>query len=330
MTALSAIVVDHRGGPLLQRCLADLRVALDRLAEPCELIVVDNGGGMEGVPDGRLVSMPSNAGFAGGAVAGLEQASGEWIALVNNDAFLAPDCLVHLLAAGRGSARAGSVAPRIHFDGRRDLVNSAGLEVDVLGIGSDRLAGRSAEDPVVSTPAEVFGASACVALYRRAMLEAVGGFDASFFAYQEDADVAWRARMAGWSSLYEPCALAWHLGSATAREATAFKYRLVGRNRVRMIAKNASRGQLLRHAPGMLAFDLAYVGFVAVTDRTLAPLQGRLAGLREWRRYRRAGAPTRRPVRLPRGGWRAALRQRAAYRAAAPIKRGAADADPEP
>jgi GT2 family glycosyltransferase len=314
---LSAIVVDHRGGPLLDRCLADLRTALERVAGETELIVVDNGGGV-GEPAGtRLVSLPENAGFAGGVVAGLERAAGEWVALVNNDAFVAPDCLQRLLAAAAGAARVGSVAPQIRFERRRDLVNSAGLEVDVLGIGSDRLAGRPASDPEVAAPAEVFGASACVALYRRAMLDAIGSFDASFFAFQEDADVAWRARMAGWRCLYEPRALAWHVGSATAREATAFKYGLVGRNRVRMLAKNATGAQLRRHAPAILAYDLAYVLFVALTDRTAAPLRGRLRGLREWRAYRAAGAPTRRSVTLARGGWRAALRQRAAYRRAA-------------
>jgi GT2 family glycosyltransferase len=318
VTAVSVIVVDFRGGPMLQRCLVALRPALTRLAEPCELIVVDNGGGLEDVGDARLISLRSNIGFAGGVLAGLVQASGEWIALVNNDAFLAPDCLANLLATGRGGSRVGSVAPQIRFDARPDLVNSAGLEIDVLGIGSDRYAGRAVDDPEVSRPGPCFGASACVALYRRAMLDGIGSFDLSFFAYQEDADVAWRARMAGWQCLYEPRALAWHRGSATAGEASETKYRLVGRNRVRMIAKNASTAQLRRHAPAMLAYDLAYVAFVALTDRSPAPLLGRLRGLREWRRYRRAGAPTRSPVALGRAGWRAALRQRAAYRAAAP------------
>ena len=102
---------------------------------------------------------------------------------------------MRLRAARRASAAS---LPQIRFDVRRDIVNSAGLEVDVLGIGSDRLAGRGVDDPAVTTPVDVFGATACVAVYRRAMLDAIGGFDASFFAYQEDADVAWRARMAGW------------------------------------------------------------------------------------------------------------------------------------
>jgi GT2 family glycosyltransferase len=147
------------------------------------------------------------------------------------------------------------------------------------------------------------------------MLDAIGGFDASFFAFGEDADVAWRARMAGWTCLYVPTSVAYHHGSATAGEASPAKYFLVGRNRMRMLAKNATAGQLARWAVAMALYDVAYVGFVAATDRTLAPLRGRMAGLRHWRRYRRAGAAGRRPVTLaaptgPLGTWR----QRAAYR----------------
>ena len=162
----------------------------------------------------------------------------------------------------------------------------------------------------------MFGASACVALYRRAMLDAIGGFDASFFAFGEDADVAWRARMRRLELRSTcPASVAYHHGSATAGEASARKYFLVGRNRMRLLAKNATRGQLARWGWAMALYDLAYVGFVAATDRTLAPLRGRVAGLREWRAYRRAGAATRGPAPLaapagPLGAWR----QRRAYR----------------
>ena len=202
----------------------------------------------------------------------------------------------------------------MRFHARRDTINTAGLVVDRLGVAFDRLAGAPAVDggPVE----EVFGASACVALYRRAMLDAIGGFDASFFAFGEDADVAWRARTAGWACVYVPASVAYHHGSATAGEASALKYFLVGRNRMRLLAKNATGGQLARWGWAMALYDLAYVAFVAATDRTLAPLRGRLAGLREWRAYRRAGAATRGPAPLaaptgPLGAWR----QRKAYRA---------------
>ena len=155
----------------------------------------------------------------------------------------------------------------------------------------------------------MFGASATLALYRRAMLDSLGGLDASFFAYLEDADLAWRARMAGWRCVLAPRAVALHHHSATLGHGSDAKYLLVGRNRVRMLAKNASARQLRRRLVAIVAYDLLYVAHAAVSDRTLAPLAGRLDGLREWRAYRAAGRPARRETRLPPSpGVRAALR----------------------
>jgi GT2 family glycosyltransferase len=314
VTRVSAIVVTHRGGPLLDACLRALRIALDRLGEPSELVVVDNAWGGEPPADvgARVLRETENRGFAGGVVRGLAACDGDWALLVNDDAELEPDALGPLLAAARSARDVGAATGQVRFHARRDVINSAGMELDRLGIPYDRLAGAPATDggPVQ----EVFGASACVVIYRRAMLDAIGGFDPSFFAYYEDADVAWRARMAGWRSLYVPAAVAYHHGSATAGEASARKYFLVGRNRMRLLARHATTGQLVRWGWAMLLYDVAYVVFVALSDRTLAPLRGRVAGLREWRRQRRVGAG-RRPVALaaptgPLGAWR----QRAAYR----------------
>ena len=313
MTAVSAIVVTHKGGPLLDACLRALRAALAPLGPDAELIVVDNGSAGIDAAGARVLRAERNLGFAGGVVRGLEAAAGEWVLLVNDDAELEPGAVDPLLATGRATSRAGTVTGQVRFHARRDVINTAGLVVDCLGVAYDRLAGAPARDG--GAVEEIFGASACVALYRRAMLDAIGGFDASFFAFGEDADVAWRARMAGWSALYAPASIAYHHGSATAGEASPAKYFLVGRNRMRLLAKNAPAGQLVRWGWAMALYDLAYVAFVATTDRTLAPLRGRVAGLREWRRYRDAGAPTRRPVALaaptgPLGTWR----QRKAYR----------------
>jgi GT2 family glycosyltransferase len=337
VTLVSAIVVTQRGGPLLDACLASLEIALAPL--DAELIVVDNsaegldiaaeapsstGGPPADSPASashtagslRVLSQGRNLGFAGGVAAGMDAATGEWILLVNDDAELEPGAAVALLGAAGGVAEVGAACGQVRFHARRDVVNTAGLVIDRLGVAYDRLAGGPAVD---GGPVEtVFGASACVVLYRRAMLDAIGGFDASFFVFGEDADVAWRARTAGWACVYVPASVAYHHGSATAGEASAGKYFLVGRNRMRLLAKNATRGQLVRWGWAMALYDLAYVAFVAVTDRTLAPLRGRVAGLREWRAYRRAGAATRGPAPLaaptgPLGAWR----QRKAYRGSA-------------
>src|SRR5207247_10545644 len=101
-------------------------------------------------------------------------------------------------------------------------------------------------------PYEVFGATGGGALFRTQMLEDVGGFDETFFAFFEDVDLAWRARAFGWRALYAPGAVVYHHHSATARHGSPAKLHLVGRNRVRTLAKNATRAIMLRNAARML------------------------------------------------------------------------------
>jgi len=132
--------------------------------------------------------------------------------------------------------------------------------------------------------------------------------------FYEDADVAWRMRMRGWRAMYAPAARVLHHHSSSAVHASDSKYFQVGRSRVRLMARNADRRMLLRYGLQMLLYDAGYVAFVAVRDRSLAPLRGRLAGMRAWREARRSGAEGRRPVELaPVRGFGAALRRRQAW-----------------
>jgi len=315
---ISVIVVAYRRRGALAECLDSCLRARDAVPGDTEIIVVDNGDlaplVRERWPSVRLLEPGRNLGFAGAVQRALEVARGEWVALVNDDARLEPDALARLLAAGERDARIGSVAAQVRFDSDSSLINSAGINVDSLGIATERLAGR----PLVEAEhaQEVFGACGCVALYRAEMLRAIGGFEERFFAYLEDVDVAWRARAAGWTAVYEPLAIAYHRGSASSGEGSDIKYFLVGRNRVRVLARNATTWQLVRAFPAIVLYDLAYVAFVLVSDRTLAPLRGRVAGLREWSSTRNETRGRRRRIELssPLYGWLGALRQHAAYR----------------
>lgn len=317
--AISAVVVNHNRDDLIGDCLDSLREALGRVPEGGETIVVDNGSTdnsrelVRAREDVRLVELPENRGFATAVEEGRRLATGEWVLLVNNDARIEPDAAVELLRVGRSTDDVGSVAAQMRFDRTPPTINSAGLVVDRLGVSYDRLLGAPV-DRGGETVEEVFGASGGAALYRTSMLDEIGGFDPSFFLFVEDADVAWRARMGGWRCLYAPAAVVHHRHSATVGHRSPIKHYHVGRNRIRLLAKNADRELLWRYGAAMVAYDVFYVVVHAVIDRTLAPARGRLAGLRDWRSYRRAGAAGRRPVELAGfRGLRAAAERRSSY-----------------
>ena len=316
---LSAIVVNYRRAGMTCTCLRALREALARVDGETEVVVVDNGShdGSCAViraeaPDVKLVELPENLGFPSGASEGIRHSSGEWVALINNDVVVEPGALAAMIAAGTSAPDVGSVAAQMRFADAPEVLNSTGIGVDRLGIAYDRLLGRPVTDSERHA-VEVFGACGGAALHRRTMLDQIGGMDETYFFALDDADLAWRARMAGWRCLYEPAAVVHHHHGATTGHGSDLKYFHVGLNRVRTLAKNADRRMLRRYGAAALAYDLAYVAYVAARDRTLAPLRGRVRGLREWRAYRRAGDP-RRPVELsPVEGLRAALARRSVW-----------------
>lgn len=320
MTAISIVIPTRRRFDLLDACLASLGEPRSELGEPSELIVVNDGNPesprevvLGHDPEARMIDLPESSGFSGAVSEGIAVALGDWILLLNDDSAAEPGALRELLAAARSRPGIGSATPQLRFASRPGTINSAGLVIDRLGITSDRLLGAplSASE---TEPVEVFGTTGAAALYSASMLEQTGGFDRSFFAHLEDADLAWRARMLGWSCLYVPSAVFYHQHSATLQHFSKEKYYLGGRNRIRLLAKNADSGMLRRRGLEIVAYDAAYVAFVALRERTIAPLRGRLAGIREWRSYRRAGAEGRKPVELARAaGLRGALARRSVW-----------------
>jgi GT2 family glycosyltransferase len=324
---IDAVIVNRDRADLLGAALRSVAAAFAEIGSRGEIVVVDNGSTDESAelvarefPTVRWIGFEDNRGFPTAVQTGIEQTASEWVLLLNNDATLERDALRHVFAAAPDDD-VGTIALQMRFADRPAIVNSAGIGVDVLGVTYDRLLGAQA-DGAAAGPAEVFGACAGAALFRRSMLEDIGGFSRRFFLYLDDADVAWRARMAGWRAVYVPDAVVWHAHSATTRHGSDFKYFHVGRSRVLLLARNAHRRQLLRYGMPMLAYDLAYVAFVAFVDRSLAPLRGRLAGLREWRAARAETTGRRSYIQLePRQGLAAALRRRRAWLAGADPQR---------
>ena len=286
------IIVNWNGRRYLEGCL---RAVEAQTLPALDVVVVDNGsvdGSREMVTDrfprARLIENGSNLGFAAANNIGIRDSSAPFVATLNNDTEARSDWLERLLAPALSDPSVGMVASKMVFAHRPEMINSAGIALDKAGIAWDRLGGYL--DRGGGAIQEVFGPCAGAALYRRTMLDEIGLFDEDFFAYLEDVDLAWRARLAGWKCLYVPDAVVSHVHSATGVEGSPFKSYHLGRNKMWCIVKNYPSPQLYRFLPMIVAYDLAAVAYGLVSRGDLAGLKGRLAGLaglrRQWAKRR--------------------------------------------
>jgi GT2 family glycosyltransferase len=130
------------------------------------------------------------------------------------------------------------------------------------------------------------------------MLEEVGFFRPEYFTYLEDADLAWRGRLAGWRCRITPRALVRHVYSASGVQGSPFKSFHLARNRVLLLFLNLPAGLWARYAPLILAYDLAACAYGLLTrDREV--LRGRLAALRMLAGMRPARRAAQRLRRVP-------------------------------
>lgn len=317
------MILNYRRPDLLRRCLESVAVAREAADCSVEIVVVDDGSEDDSCEmvrrefaEARVVAIPKNGGYPRAANAAIAAARGQWILTLNNDTRVEPSLFDELLVVGQSHPDVGSVAAQQRFASAPSVICSAGVTVDRRGQASDRLMGRSIGESE-NEPVEVFGACGAAAMYSRRMLEELGGFDERFVFGLEDVDVSWRARMRGWRCFYAPLAVVYHDLGATVPHGSDLRFFQAGRNRLLLLAKNLDSRQLIRYGPQIALFDLLYVAYAAVRLRTLAPVRGRLAGMRMWRTMRAAGAPGRVRVELaPAVPFRSVLARRRSLRLA--------------
>jgi GT2 family glycosyltransferase len=237
---ISTVILNWNGREYLPSCLRSVK---RQTYSNTEIILVDNAstdGSVEAVrnsfSDLRLVVNPKNMGYGGGNNRGIREARGRYIFLLNSDTEIEENCLELLLRCIETDQAIGVTTPKIVFYDRRDIIDAAGLCIypDGLSIGRGRLERQEKYD----RSEEVFFGSGCASLYRKEMLEEIGLLDADFFAYAEDTDLGWRARLAGWKAYYVPQAMVYHHHSKTLGAYSPLKAFLVERNRIWVAWKN--------------------------------------------------------------------------------------------
>ncbi len=279
---VSVGIVTWRPDALLARCIASVR-AQDHPS--IELRVWDNETTAESralvsslTSDEERTFSAANRGFADGHNKLISASTGAYYLCLNPDAVLEPGYVGRLVEALEANPSAGSATGRLLRLDDDSVIDSTGIVMTPDQRHLDRGAGESASGRYLDGPEPIFGPSGAVALYRRAMLEDVAFrgeyFDSAFFAYREDADLAWRAQWRGWTSLYVPAAVARHRRRVTPERRSALPAeinRYSVRNRFLLRLKNQSFGLAWRFAVPALRRDALVVGYVLAREWTSIP-----------------------------------------------------------
>ncbi|MEP6953442.1 MAG: glycosyltransferase family 2 protein [Solirubrobacteraceae bacterium] len=281
----AAIVAWHHDPAIIAQTVDGL---LQQSAAPLEVIVVDNTPGTpvadaldRGVADLVTVRPGRNVGYAAGCNAAADIAQGDWLFLLNPDARPARDVLERLLdAVDADTAVAG--AQILLPDGIH--VNAGDNPLHVTGIS---WSGRYGEERECGPPRDVAVVSGAALLVRSADFEALGGLQPGYFAYHDDVDLAWRARLAGRRVVFVPGAVVEHDYEF---EKGDYKWFLLERNRLWTVLSCYSGAALALLAPVLAATELAVLalavrqGWWREKLRAWRALWDGREDLRAWRR----------------------------------------------
>ena len=289
------------------KLLPDLMRSIERQREATpdgmEVILVDNGScdGSAEVAESlgaRVIRMQHNEGFSRAVNRGLESATGEWVALVNNDVELADNWLRKMLH-GAESANAWFAAGKVLDAADHSQVDGAGDAV-CRGGTAWRLGHGRPDSAVFEQERRTYFPSATATLFRREFFERVGRFDESFFAYLEDVDLGLRAAIADLPGVYVPEARAFHQGSQTAGAWSPRVVTWMTCHQLLLLAKYYPVRLLVGFACPILAAHCLWAALAVSRGRGLAWLRGVWEGLKRVRQTRRAGASLRENAdRLP-------------------------------
>jgi GT2 family glycosyltransferase len=242
---VTVVIPTLAAGEALEECLRSLEGQTFR---DFEVIVVDNSGNglarsCRGAGSARIIENPRNTGFGAAVNRGLLASSAPYLATLNDDAVARPGWLDALVRALEPRPEAGMCASKVLL-ASRGVLDSAGMLI--CADGSSKQRGHGQPATAYSRLEEVLLPSASAALYRRTMLNEIGGFDEDFFLYSEDTDLGLRARWAGWRCLYAPDAVVDHRYSHTAGRSSPLKAYYVERNRLFVLVKNFPAAELVK------------------------------------------------------------------------------------
>lgn len=268
MMEASVIIPNYNGAEFIKECIDSLKL---QEYKDFEIIVVDNGSKDDSAelvereyPGIRLKRLDQNYGFSRAVNEGLRMSEAPFVILLNSDTRVEAGFVGALVSAIKSDESVFSVASKMIQMKRPDKLDGAGDLYSAFGWAYARGKGRSSEG--YTKTAKVFSACGGAAIYRRSILDEIGWFDEFHFAYLEDTDIGYRARIMGYKNIYCPEAKVYHVGSgATGSRYNDFKIRISARNNMYVIMKNMPVLQIVVNLPFLLlGFTIKALFFILI------------------------------------------------------------------
>lgn len=264
MTRTTILIPNYNGIKYIDDCLESIALQ----SEKYQIVIVDNGscdGSAERIKELasttfkdrlQLIKLGENTGFCHAVNVGLEfigkEYKSEFVFLLNNDTTVEADTIANLEKCMDSDKKIFSVQSRILTMKDKNIIDDCGDLYCSLGWAYARGKGESAD----SYPKrdDVFACCGAAVMYRMELLDEVGMFDDNHFAYLEDIDIGYRARIKGYRNVYEPSSVIYHAGSATSGSRyNKFKIDLSSQNSVYIIYKNMPILQIIINLPFLIA-----------------------------------------------------------------------------
>jgi hypothetical protein len=264
MKSVFVLILNFNGAKNTLECLASLK-KINIQDFKLTILVVDNASSeklsLKSETTGKIkvevIENKENFGFSGGNNIGIKQAlknNADYVLILNNDTFVAPDFLNQLIKAAEKNQNAGILVPKIYFAPEFEYHKErysekekgkvfwyAGGKMDWKNVIGSNRGVDEVDKGQFEKSEETEMATGCCMLIRREVLERIGNFDENYFLYYEDADLTMRAKNNGFKIIYVPSSIVWHKNAgSTGGSGSALQDYYITRNRLLFGSKYAS------------------------------------------------------------------------------------------
>jgi len=267
---VSILVVNYNGKEHLGKFL-ESALNLSYPKNRYEIVIIDNGSSDGSVrhvrekceeyitgkkyPLIKLIELDKNYGFAGGNNKGVKYCDGEYLALINNDTILDRDWLIELIKAALKYPNAVYGSKMLWYVNKNVIIYGGG-KLLAWGAPMHMWLYKIDEDDYRTEPEKTFYVDGCGFLIPKKIFLEIGGFDESYFAYAEDYELSWKARLLGYEIYLVPTAKFNHKISATGGEFSPFHIYHLYRNHLRSIIKFTEFSTLIYMVPSYMLYGI--------------------------------------------------------------------------